>query len=84
MSNERKHGPEAARAGDLGAVTTDEVLGPCPSCGAELHVGHAMDPRTQRTQRTMLHPMPFCSYFGETDAHEIEREIERERARGHS
>jgi len=71
------HGVAAAGAGDLGPVQSGEVLGACPSCGAELSVCTAVNPHSGRTERGLLHPVPFCSYFGEVDASEIERTIAR-------
>lgn len=73
----RVHGSEAAGAGDLGSVQAGEVIGACPSCGAALLAGTTTNPASGRVERGLLHPMPFCSYFGETDADEIEREVDR-------
>jgi hypothetical protein len=70
------HGLDAAGAGDLGVVSAGEVLGPCPSCGSELHVVYAEDPYTRQRCRAMTHPVPFCTYFGETDPFVIERDIQ--------
>jgi hypothetical protein len=75
----RVHGVEAAGAGDLGSVQAGEVLGACPSCGAELRAGTTTNPASARVERGLLHPMPFCAYFGETEADEIEREVARRR-----
>ena len=71
------HGLDAAGAGDVGAVDSGEVLGPCPSCGAELHEAHVKHPRTGRLERAIMHPVPFCTYYGETHPDVIERAIER-------
>lgn len=71
------HGLDAAGAGNLGAVSAGELLGLCPSCGSELHIVYAEDPRTRRRCRAMTHPVPFCTYFGETDPSVIERDIQR-------
>lgn len=73
--NKRPHGLDKAGAGDAGTVDTDEVLGPCPSCGAELHVAHVDNPFTGRMMRALMHPIPFCTYYGETDPSQIERAI---------
>ena len=73
------HGLDAAGAGDLGAIAPGELLGPCPSCGAELHIVHAKDPHTGQEGRAMTHPVPFCTYFGETDPSVIERDIQHEK-----
>ena len=75
----RVHGLDAAGAGDVGGVTFDELVGPCPSCGADLHAGPAHNPHTGRVERALMHPVPFCTYYGETDPSEIERDVERKR-----
>ena len=77
MSGKRVHDLSAAVAGDAGAVGAEEVLGPCPSCGADLYVGHVEHPHTGRVERALMHPAPFCTYYGETDPATIERDIER-------
>ena len=77
--DKRVHGLDAAGAGDAGAVDGGEVLGPCPSCGADLHVGRVENPRTGRVERALMHPVPFCTYYGETNPATIERAIARER-----
>jgi hypothetical protein len=73
------HGLDAAGAGDVGAVHLSEVLGPCPSCGIDLYVGPVENPHTGRVERALMHPIPFCTYYGETDPDTIERDIERVR-----
>jgi hypothetical protein len=78
-SFKRVHGLEAAGAGDVGDVDGGEVLGPCPSCAADLLVVLVEHPRTGRVERAIIHPVPFCTYFGATDPVLIEREIERTR-----
>lgn len=75
MNSKRVHGLNAAGGGDAGGVHHDEVLGPCPSCGAELYAGPVEDPRTGRVARALMHPIPFCTYYGETDPDTIERDI---------
>ena len=75
----RRHGLTAAGAGDLGAVPTGDLLGACPSCNAELRICHMLNPISGKIERAMQHPVPFCTYFGETDSAEIERAIARER-----
>jgi hypothetical protein len=75
-SDKRVHGLSAIGAGDVGGVH-GESIGPCPSCGAELHAGRALNPHTGRVERAMMHPVPFCTYYGETDPAAIERDIER-------
>jgi len=78
MSDKRVHGLDAAGAGDVGAVVdSGEILGPCPSCGAELRSGRVEDPRTGRIERALMHPVPFCTYYGETEPDTIERDIMR-------
>ena len=76
-SSKRIHGLDKAGAGDAGAVESEYVIGPCPSCGADLFIGYAEDPRTKRVLRGLMHPVPFCTYYGETDPRDIERDIER-------
>jgi hypothetical protein len=71
------HGLDAAGAGDVGEVDNGEVLGPCPSCGAELRDVHVKHPRTGRVERAIMHPVPFCTYYGETHPDTIERAIKR-------
>lgn len=79
LQQQRMYGFEAAGAGEAELVSDDGVLGACPSCGAELHVGDALNPLSSRVERSLQHPIPFCSYFGETEPAEIEREIGRRR-----
>ena len=76
-TNKRVHGLEAAAAGEVGSVDADEILGPCPSCAAELRVGRVKNPSTGRVGRALMHPVPFCTYYGETDPASIEGDIER-------
>lgn len=71
------HGLDAAGAGDLGTVSNGESLGLCPSCSSELHVVYAENPHTGHVGRAITHPVPFCTYFGETDPSVIERDIQR-------
>ncbi len=80
MKDKRVHSITAAGGGDIGAVPDGEILGACPSCGAELRDCRALNPRTGQLERALQHPVPFCTYFGETDPVEIEREIERTRS----
>ena len=75
--NKRVHDLDAAGAGDAGAVDSGEFLGPCPSCGADLHVGPVNNPHTGRVERALMHPVPFCTYYGDTDPDTIERDIAR-------
>jgi len=76
-NEKRKHSLSAAGAGDLGGVDGGDLLGPCPSCAAELRVGHAQNPHTGRVGRVIMHPVPFCTYYGETDPTTIERDVRR-------
>ena len=78
-SNKRIHGLEAAGAGDVGLVDDGELVGPCPGCGAELRAGRVRNPITRRVERALMHPMPFCTYYGETDPDAIERAAARGR-----
>lgn len=77
MSERRVHGLDKAGAGDAGAIDNGDVIGPCPSCGAELSEGRAQNPRTGRVERVLMHPVPFCTYYGETDPDAIERDVAR-------
>ena len=76
-TNKRVHGIEKAGGGDVGTVEVGDVLGSCPGCGAELHVAEAQNPATGRMVRGLLHPLPFCTYYGETDPREIADAIRR-------
>ena len=80
----RRHDLNAASGGDVGAVEDGDLLGPCPSCAAELRVGRALNPGTGRVERVIMHAVPFCTYFGETDPTAIERDVRRakEKTRG--
>ena len=71
----RVHGLDKAGAGDAGAVDSGDVLGPCPSCTADLSVGQVLNPRTGHVERALMHPVPFCTYYGETSPAAIERAI---------
>jgi hypothetical protein len=73
----RRHGIERAGGGDVGDVAEGEILGPCPSCGDVLRITRAKDPLSGRHGSAILHPVPFCSYFGETDPIAIEAAIVR-------
>lgn len=71
MSNERKYDGRHALAGTLTAtVERKEVVGECPSCGAQLHIG-SFDGK-----RALLHDMPFCHYYGATDPDQILRDLD--------
>jgi hypothetical protein len=75
MRGDRPHGWDAAGGGNVGGVMADEVVGPCPSCGAELLACRLKNPVTGRIERALMHPVPFCTYYGETDPVDIERDI---------
>ena len=77
MNQKRVHGLDKAGAGDAGAIDSEDVIGPCPSCGADLSAGRAQNPHTGRVERVLMHPVPFCTYYGETDPDAIERDIKR-------
>lgn len=79
MNEKRIHDLRAAGAGDVGGVSGGKVIGPCPSCDAELSVAYVENPHTGRVERALMHPVPFCTYYGETDSTVIERAIERAR-----
>lgn len=77
---ERKYGVEAAGAGDAGKVLAERELGPCPGCGAMLLDADLRHPHTGKPARGILHPVPFCNYYGATDPEDIEADIARARA----
>jgi hypothetical protein len=83
MANENKqkgraiHGSDAAGAGDLPPIPAGEVLGPCPSCRSEIRIVEAVNPHTGKLTRGLVHPIPFCTYFGKTASEVIERAILR-------
>ena len=74
-SDRRLHDLDAAGGGDVGVVDGGDLLGPCPSCGADLHVGYAKNPLTGRVARMIMHTVPFCTYYGETDPATIEADV---------
>jgi hypothetical protein len=72
----RPYGIEAAGAGDLGDLSSlGTELGPCPSCAAMILVGMTPNPLNGELTKMLTHPVPFCHYFGATDADIIERTI---------
>lgn len=73
----RRYGIEAAGAGFLAEHSVTIVLGPCPSCGAELKIGTAIHPITKKVTKAIAHPVPFCAYFGSTDAELVEQDVKR-------
>ena len=73
----RRHDLNAAGGGDVDVVDDGALLGPCPSCAAGLRVGRALNPSTGRVERVIMHAVPFCTYFGETDPAAIERDVQR-------
>lgn len=78
--HKRIHGHEAVGGGDLGPVDDNEVLGPCPSCGAELRIARAMNPGTGQVERALSHSMPFCTYYGRTDPEQIAHDVEERKS----
>lgn len=76
---ERKYGGEACGAGTIEDVDMSENvdLGPCPGCAAMLTVGEIPHPLTQRPARAVLHPLPFCNYYGATDPDQIEADVRK-------
>ena len=74
MSERRYDGRHVA--GDVGKIDDRdfEVLGPCPGCGARfVKKGPHPDGRT-----VLLHPMPFCNYYGATSPEKIEKDTRDE------
>ena len=53
MKEKRVHDLAAAGAGDLGVVPVGEILGACPSCGAEMRTFDVMNPRSGRIERAL-------------------------------
>lgn len=76
--DKRIYGLEAADAGDVGGFEGD-VLGPCPSCEADLIITHVQHPHTGRVERALAHSVPFCTYYRVTDPVVIERAVTRPR-----
>jgi hypothetical protein len=60
----------------LALSTMASCLGCVRAAGAELRVVYAEDPYTRRSCRAITHPVPFCTYFGETDPSVIECDIQ--------
>jgi len=75
MNDKRIYPASAASGGNIESLHSDAVLGPCPSCQATLRFGIAKDPQTEKLVRVLMHPIPFCGYFGETDPAEIVRRV---------
>lgn len=75
VSDKRVHDLDKAGAGDVGDVDGAVLLGPCPSCGADLHVARAKNPSTGRVELALMHAVPFCAYYAKTDPAEIERAV---------
>lgn len=55
----RPHGASAASGGVVN-IDQGEELAPCPSCSAMLSTGESGG------MVALMHPMPFCDYFGRT------------------
>lgn len=74
--SERKYGNEHT-AGEAELVDQKETVevGSCPACGAMVSTGLVVHPRTQQSQRGLLHPMPFCHYFGATEPEQVVADI---------
>ncbi len=72
-----RHGSDACGAGDLGAVKAGKDLGPCPSCGSLLKLGTGVDPTDGKVRDMLLHPMPFCDYFGASDPDVVMRDLKK-------
>lgn len=61
--------------GETSEVHTGHAIGTC-KCGATLSIGTANDP-LQRDKPTacLMHPMPFCAYYANTDPEQILRDV---------
>lgn len=72
-----RHGLEAAGGGDLGDIKLEKRrdVGPCPSCSEPLIAGVTVHPGTQMPAMVMMHPEPFCTYFGVTSPEQIEQDV---------
>lgn len=75
MSKDNRVHDHEATHGDLGEIPNSEVLGQCPSCEAEIRGGNTWNPDLQCMSRVVMHPIPFCSYFGNTAAGIFEAEV---------
>jgi hypothetical protein len=69
----KRYSLEAAGAGDLGSVIFKaEDVGPCPSCGATVSMTRAANPHNHgELTAALIHPVPFCHYFGITPSEAI-------------
>lgn len=72
------HGADKAGAGNLGSVELGERIGACRVCGADLNEVWTEHPHHPGIlARAISHPVPFCTYFGETDPETVEAEAIR-------
>lgn len=80
--SERKYTGDHCGRGELpgGVVASEDALGPCPGCDADLTVSTAINPDTGKRARVLLHPMPFCHYYGATDPTKIEIDVLKARS----
>lgn len=79
MAASRPYGSESATGGPVDVDEgTAEELAPCPSCGAMLATCTA-EPDGHR-ELAIMHPMPFCDYFGRTEPEVILDDLMRKLA----
>jgi hypothetical protein len=73
VSADRPHGVDACGAGDVDVdMQVAEELGPCPSCAEMLMTSYEPHPGFDgQMLPTVIHPIPFCDYFGQTEADQI-------------
>ena len=71
----RIHGDSAIGGGHIGYIDDKDFLGECPSCGAALTTALIAHPVTGREARVLVHPLPFCTYYADTDPSDIARDI---------
>ncbi len=78
MSSLRRHDARACNDAEVIEVADiGEQIGPCPSgCGAILSIGLAPRPSNPRkSERVLMHPIPFCTYYGKVDPDAIIAEV---------
>lgn len=55
-------------------VHSSHVIGSC-KCGALLSVGTASNPANGEPSTCLLHPMPYCAYYANTEPEQILRDV---------